>query len=105
MEPNRMEPNRMEPNRFLKKVAWCNLWNYARAMDTDGGSLIHLTQQNGPTGTTLCGRHYPADKGSPACTRLCKRCRRTAAILATRDSFALPAGWLGQLEWIESQED
>lgn len=88
----------------LRKVAWCNLWNYARAMDTDTGSLIHLTTDPGLTGRTLCGRLYPADKGHPWCGRLCKRCRARAS-QPTIGAAVGTAGWLTALPWIESREE
>lgn len=63
----------------LRRVAWCNLWNIARANDTDGmGSRWHLTTSPGLSGRTLCGKSFPAVKGYPSVWRACRRCQRIA---------------------------
>ena len=84
---------------MMRQVAWCNMWNIARARDTDVGSRIHLTEAEGTTGKTLCGRTFPRRKGCPACANYCRRCfgiaRKTGTTLAALDT----------LEWVPDVEE
>lgn len=84
----------------LRKVAWCNVWNRARANDTDGvGSLTHLTASTGVAGDTLCGKSFPRDKGFPSTYRFCKRCLNRAYKLGYAKGFTR------QLESVPSVSD
>lgn len=94
---NRVENDTVQET--LYKVAWCNLWNIARANNADGvGSLVHLTTTSDWAGTTLCGKAFPRVKGYPSPVRYCKRCLKKAP---TR---SLPLHLTG-LPWIPSAEE
>ena len=62
----------------MKKVAWSNLWNWTNS--GGHGSRVHLTNDEGLAGTTLCGKDFPRRKGSPVYGLMCKRCWKKAKI-------------------------
>ncbi len=79
---------------MLWKVQWCNLWNEARASHADVGSMVHLTSADGLTGVTLCGKDYPARKGCPGPSRLCKRCLTKAYKQGSARGFTKTLGYV-----------
>lgn len=83
----------------LYAVKWCNVWNHSAALHSDTGSLIHLTGSTTLAGTTLCGRRFPAHKGSAAGFRFCKRCLKKAY------AAGQPQGFTRSIEWIRSSEE
>ena len=82
----------------MRKVCWCNLWNRSAAFHHDVGSRVHLTEAEGVTGKTLCGREFPADKGYPAHAHVCKRCVQIARKRGYQRGFTL------YLEFVPSRE-
>lgn len=56
----------------MKKVLWSNVWNWTHS----GGiaSRVHLTDAEGRTGKTLCGKEFPIEKGHPSGYAVCKAC-------------------------------
>lgn len=83
----------------LRNVAWCNLWTVGasyRGQETPG--RVHITDAEGITGKTLCGRKFPANKGFPSAGRYCKRC--CAAAYARGEV----KGFSKDLEWVPSEE-
>jgi len=83
----------------MKKVAWCNVWNEAAALHGDAGSLVHFTESETLEGTTLCGRKFPAHKGTPWTGRICKKCSATAR------RKEMPVGFSRTLEWVPSIDE
>lgn len=74
----------------LRVVQWCNIWNVSLASDRDGyGTKYHLTKMEGREGKTLCGRPYPADKGSPSTwgEGYCRRCVNIAYRMGYEKGF------------------
>lgn len=63
-----------------QKVLWSNVWNWTHT----GGiaSRVHLTESKGLTGTTLCGKEFPAAKGHPSGYAACKACWKKAGLSA-----------------------
>lgn len=82
----------------MRKVCWCNIWNSAAAYHSDVGSRVHLTEAEGLTGKTLCGKSFPADKGYPAHAQLCKRCVRIARNKGCQQGFSQ------NLDYVPSKE-
>lgn len=82
---------------MLRVVAWTNIWDRGAALHSDVGSLIHLTETEGVTGKTLCGREFPADKGHPATGRVCKRCWNIAKKRELKVDIK-------QADWVPSRE-
>jgi hypothetical protein len=63
----------------MRIVIWCNDWNFIAASNNDGyGSKSHLTNQDGTSGKTLCGKSFPHSKGFPSSTGFCKTCLNLA---------------------------
>lgn len=62
----------------LSQVVWSNVWNWTHT----GGiaSRVHLTNDEGLTGKTLCGKTFPRIKGTPTCYARCKACQKKAGI-------------------------
>lgn len=62
----------------MKKVLWSNVWNWTHS----GGiaSRVHLTNDDGLTGKTLCGKEFPRVKGTPSGYATCKRCWKKAEL-------------------------
>lgn len=56
----------------MRKVKWCNVWNWTQ--EEGGTTRLHLTNDGGLEGKTLCGRTYPRCKGYPVAVRYCKTC-------------------------------
>ncbi len=81
-------------------VQWTNMWNEAAAAHRDVGTLAHLAEGNALTGTTLCGKTYPARKGYPSgLTRYCKRCMNKA------HAAGQPRGFQSNLGFVRSVDD
>ena len=84
--------------QMLRKVHWRNLWNWTS--ESDGvGSAVHLTDDAGATGKTLCGRVFPAHKGYSSSLKICKRCINKAY------KAGHPKGFTAKLEWVPSIAD
>ena len=62
----------------MRKVAWSNVWNWTHS--GGHGSRVHLTNDDGLVGTTLCGKPFPRCKGHPIYVLACKRCLKKAGI-------------------------
>lgn len=74
----------------LRVVQWLNIWNWSLASDCDGyGTKYHLSMMEGRTGKSLCGRQYPAEKGSPSSwgAGYCKRCLNRAYRMGYEKGF------------------
>lgn len=79
----------------LRRVAWMNIHNW-RAIDRDGaGTRVHLTEEAGSSGKTLCGKEFPAAKGYPSNFKFCRKCFAKAG---------RPAKELIGLEYVPSEE-
>jgi hypothetical protein len=59
-------------------VKWRNVWNWTG--EEGGTTRLHLTNDSGFTGRTLCGREFPARKGYPTAVRYCKICIRKSGL-------------------------
>lgn len=62
----------------MKKVVWSNVWNWTHS--GGHGSRVHLTNDTGLTGKTLCGKEFPRCKGAPIAAYGCKRCWKKAGM-------------------------
>jgi len=62
----------------LRQVVWSNLWNWTHS--GGHGSRVHLTENAGISGTTLCGKDFPRVKGHPIAAYMCKRCMKKAKL-------------------------
>jgi hypothetical protein len=72
----------------LRKVAWCNVWNWSD-IDADGvGTKIHLTASLGELGKTLCGRAFPSAEGCPSPVGFCQRCQQKAYQMGYSKGFS-----------------
>ena len=72
----------------LRRVQWVNLWQRGyQELHGDVGSRVHLTQSEGPSGKTLCGREFPADKGYYSPHKWCKVCVNKAYKLGFQKGF------------------
>lgn len=71
----------------MKKVLWSNVWNWTHS----GGiaSRVHLTNDSGLAGKTLCGKAYPRVKGCPSGYAFCKQCFKKAG-MPVKELSALP---------------
>jgi hypothetical protein len=78
----------------MRLVKWKNLWNWSR--EEGGTTRLHLTESEGLTGTTLCGRTFPRSKGYPTAVRYCKACVRKSKFSAEQ---------LRSLELVPSAEE
>jgi len=56
----------------MRTVKWKNLWNWT--IEEGGTTRLHMTNSDGLSGTTLCGREFPRTKGYPTAVRYCKTC-------------------------------
>jgi hypothetical protein len=56
----------------MRTVKWKNLWNWSS--EEGGTTRLHLTNDEGLSGTTLCGREFPRRKGYPTAVHYCKAC-------------------------------
>jgi hypothetical protein len=56
----------------MRTVKWKNLWNWSS--EEGGTTRLHLTEGEGLSGTTLCGRKFPRHKGYPTAVHYCKAC-------------------------------
>ncbi len=66
----------------MRLVAWKNLWNWS--CEEGGTTRLHLTNDEGLAGKTLCGREYPRAKGYPTAVRYCKTCVRKSSLTAAQ---------------------
>lgn len=73
-----------------RRVAWANVWNWASSLESGFASLVHLTESEGLSGVTLCGRTFPRAKGYPSYHKYCKRCMQAAAKRGIGDIGKLP---------------
>jgi hypothetical protein len=62
----------------MRKVKWRNVWNWSQ--EEGGTTRLHLTISEGLSGTTLCGREFPRQKGYPTAVRICKSCARMSGL-------------------------
>jgi hypothetical protein len=56
----------------MRTVKWRNIWNWTS--EEGGTTRLHLTNSEGLSGSTLCGREFPRRKGYPTAVRYCKAC-------------------------------
>lgn len=61
----------------MRTVSWRNIWNWTAKAD-GYGSRTHLTESEGPSGKTLCGREFPAERGHSSSWHFCRRCLNKA---------------------------
>ena len=64
----------------MRLVKWQTTMNYS--LDGGGTTRLHLTEAEGLTGKTLCGRIFPTEKGWPTAVRYCKTCVRKSGMTA-----------------------
>lgn len=68
----------MDAPSKLRQVVWSNVWNWTNA--NGHGTRVHLTEAIGEAGKTLCGKEFPAEKGTPAGIFVCKRCLKKSEL-------------------------
>lgn len=78
----------------MRTVKWKNLWNWTS--EEGGTTRLHLTNDEGLAGKTLCGREYPSAKGYPTAARYCKMCVKKSKLtydqIRTLDSVPSAGG-------------
>lgn len=62
----------------MRLVKWRNVWNWTG--EEGGTTRLHLTNDEGLAGKTLCGREFPRRKGYPTAVRHCKTCLKNAKL-------------------------
>ncbi len=78
----------------MRLVKWRNVWNWTG--EEGGTTRLHLTNDDGLAGKTLCGRAFPRAKGYPFSPRYCKVCVRKARLTGSE---------LRSLEYVPSAEE